>query len=127
MNKIENQIISPITSKDKYVVFKIDEHLFALPVGIVGRIVRVVNITPVPGSPDHILGVINIEGQPVPVFSMRKIFGLPDREIRLSDQLIIVRTLKHTVSFVADMVTGVVDRNGHDKIQPGQILPVLRR
>jgi purine-binding chemotaxis protein CheW len=127
MNKTEERTISSITSKDRYVVFKLDEHFFALPVGIVERIVRVVNITPMPGSSDHILGVINVKGQPIPVFSMRKIFGLNDRESRLSDQLIIVRTLKHTVSFIADTVTGVVDRNGHNRIQPGQIFTGLEK
>ena len=127
MNKTEEQTISSITSKDRYVVFKLDEHFFALPVGIVERIVRVVNITPMPGSPDHILGVINVKGQPIPVFSMRKIFGLTDRETQLSDQLIIVRTLKHTVSFVADTVTGVVNRNDRNRIQPGQIFTDLEK
>jgi purine-binding chemotaxis protein CheW len=127
MNKTEERTISSITSKDRYVVFKLDVHFFALPVGIVERIVRVVNITPMPGSSDHILGVINVKGHPIPVFSMRKIFGLNDRESRLSDQLIIVRTLKHTVSFIADTVTGVVDRNGHNRIQPGQIFTGLEK
>jgi purine-binding chemotaxis protein CheW len=127
MNKTEEQTISSSTSEDRYVVFQLDEHFFALPVGIVERIVRVVNITPVPGSPDHILGVINVQGQPVPVFSMRKIFGLPAREMRLSDQLILVRTLKQTVSFVADMVTGVVSRNGRNKVSSGQIFTGLEK
>lgn len=127
MNKTEKQTISSITSESRYVVFKLDEHFFALPVGIVERIVRTVYITPVPGSPDHILGIINVQGRPVPVFSMRKIFGLPTREIRLTDQLIFVRTLKHTVSFVADMVTGVVSRHGRNKVQAGQIFPGLEK
>lgn len=127
MNKTEEQTISSITSEDRIVVFKLDEHFFALPVRIVDRIVRTVYITPVPGSPDHILGVINVQGQPVPVFSMRKIFGLPAREMRLSDQLIFVRTLKHTVSFVADMVTGVVSRNGRNKVSSGQIFTGLEK
>jgi purine-binding chemotaxis protein CheW len=127
MNKTEEQTISSSTSEDRYVVFKLDEHFFALPVGIVERIVRVVNITPVPGSPAHIFGVINVQGQPVPVFSIRKIFGLPAREMRLSDQLIFVRTLKHTVSFVADMVTGVVSRNGRKKVSSGQIFTGLEK
>jgi len=119
--------MSAITSEDRYVVFKLDEYFFALPVRIVDRIVRAVYITPVPGSPAHILGVINVQGRPIPVFSMRKIFGLPAREMRLSDQLIFVRTLKHTVSFVADMVTGVVNRNGQNRVQDGQIFPGLEK
>jgi len=127
MNLTEEQTISSITTKDSYVVFKLDAHFFALPVGIVERIVRVVNITPMPGSPDHILGVINVKGQPIPVFNMRKIFGLTDRETQLSDQLIIVRTLKHTVSFVADTVTGVVNRNDLNRIQSGQIFTGLEK
>jgi len=119
--------MSAITSEDRYVVFQLDEHFFALPVSMVERVVRAVYITPVPGSPAHILGVINVQGRPVPVFSMRKIFGLPAREMRLSDQLIFVRTLKHTVSFVADMVTGVVSRNGRNRVSSGQIFTGLEK
>jgi len=127
MDKTEEQTISSSTSEDRYVVFQLDEHFFALPVSMVERVVRAVYITPVPGSPAHILGVINVQGRPVPVFSMRKIFGLPAREMRLSDQLIFVRTLKHTVSFVADMVTGVVSRNGRNRVSSGQIFTGLEK
>jgi hypothetical protein len=76
------------------VVFNLDEQQYALHLAAVERIVRVAEITPVPKAPAIVLGVINVQGQVIPVINIRKRFRLPDREMSLSDHLIIARTAK---------------------------------
>jgi purine-binding chemotaxis protein CheW len=125
--KSEIQEINFLNPEDQFVSFILDEYNFAVPVGIVERIVRSVIITPIPGTPENVLGVVNVQGQVIPVFNIRKIFGLSSGEIQLSDQLIIAHTSRRTISFVADMVTGVTNRLEQKIVPADNIFPGLEK
>jgi len=90
------------------VIFTLDENRFALKLSAVERVVRVVEITPLPKAPDIVLGIIDVQGGIIPVIDVRKRFRFPERETQLNDQLIIARTVKRTVALLADDVTGVM-------------------
>jgi purine-binding chemotaxis protein CheW len=77
---------------DQYVVFTLDEQRYALYLHAVVRVVRIVEITPLPQTPEVIRGVVNVQGQVIPVVDIRKRFQLPEREPELGDQLIIANT-----------------------------------
>ena len=93
---------------DQYLVFVLDERHIALPLTAVDRVLRAVEMTPLPEAPDVALGVINVQGRIVPVLSIRRQFGLPDRELQLSDRLIIAHTSRGQVALLVDDVTGVI-------------------
>ena len=97
------------------VVFTLDEPRYALNLSVVVRIVRAVEITPLPKVPKIVLGVINMQGQVVPVIDIRKRFRLPEREIKIDDRFIIAQTSKRLVALVADDVLGV-QRLGNRRI-----------
>ena len=90
------------------VVFTLDDQRYAVSLSIVERVVRLVEITPVPGAPEIVCGVIDVEGCITPVVDIRKRFRLPARELALNDQLIVVRTQKRKVALVVNTVTEVV-------------------
>ena len=90
------------------VIFTLDESRFALKLAAVERVVRVVEITPLPKAPDIVLGIIDVQGGIIPVIDVRKRFRFPKRETQLNDQLVIARTAKRTVALLADDVTGVM-------------------
>jgi len=125
--KTEKQEIDSLIQADHFVVFTLDQLNFALPVSIVDTIVRVVKITPVPKTPVSVLGVINVKGKIVPVFNIRGLFGLPDRELKLTDQLIIARTSEHTIAFASDMVTGVTNRLDRKIVTADKVFPGLEK
>ncbi len=50
------------------------------------------------------LGIINVQGQVVPVISLRKCFGLPDREPDVNDQMVIAQASAGAVALVVDAV-----------------------
>jgi purine-binding chemotaxis protein CheW len=93
----------------RLVVFKLEEQRYGLPLELVERVVRIVEITPLPKAPDIVLGVVNVQGEVIAVANVRKRFGLSEREPRLSDQLIIARTPHRPVALVVDAVSGVVE------------------
>ncbi len=108
---------------NQLVVFALDEQRYALHLSAVERIVRVAEVTPLPKAPEIVLGVINVQGQIIPVADIRRRFRLPEREIDLSDQLIIAKTSKRTVALVVDEVTGVIESPEQKLIPAKEILP----
>ena len=63
----------------KLVTFSLDDRKFALYVSVVQRIVRVVEVTALPKGPEIVVGIINLQGQVIPVFDIRMRFHLPAR------------------------------------------------
>jgi purine-binding chemotaxis protein CheW len=96
-------------AKNQIVAFALDDQQFGLSLSSVERIVRAVEITPLPDSPAHILGIINVEGQVMPVLNTRKWLGLPEREIELQDVFVIVSVNGHSMALVADEVKPVTE------------------
>jgi purine-binding chemotaxis protein CheW len=110
---------------DTYVVFSLDEQLFALRLSAVERVVLAVEVTALPHAPEIVLGVINVRGQITPVFDLRKRFRLPAREIDLSDQFIIARTRRRQVALVVDGVRDVGESLAQQTVAADEILPGL--
>jgi len=109
----------------KLVTFSLDDRKFALYVSAVQRIIRVVEVTPLPKAPDIVSGIINMQGQVIPVFDIRMRFQLPAREVQLNDQLIIASTTKRTVALMVDSVNDVIEIPEEKIIAAEQILPEL--
>lgn len=98
-----------MNTSDAYVVFTLDDRRFGLGLSSVERILRIVEITPLPGAPEIVIGVTNIQSQVVPVYNIRRRFNLPERETNLDDHLIVANTSTHKVAIVADRVSGLVE------------------
>lgn len=90
------------------VVFRIDEQRYALPLGTVERIVRAVEVTPIPGAPGIVLGAVCVEGRVLPVLNLRRRFGLPERAIGTGDHFLIGHTAARAVVLVIDAAEGVI-------------------
>jgi len=110
---------------NQLVVFSLDEQRYALLLSNVERIVRVVEITSLPKAPEIVLGVINVRGEIIPVVNIRKRFRLPEREITLSDHLIIAKTSRRAVALLADRVGQVLEVLENKIISAKKILPAM--
>lgn len=108
---------------DSLTVFTMDDRRYALPLHAVDRVVRMVAVTPLPKAPDIVLGVVNIQGRVIPVINMRRRFRLPEREIALTDQLVVAHTVRRPVALVADAVLDVIACPVQSMIAAGEVLP----
>lgn len=108
---------------NRFVVFKLDEQQFALYLSAVKRIAHAVEVTPLPKAPDIVMGVINVQGQIVPVVNIRKRFRFPERQMELSDYFIIGRTSERLVAILVDDIGEIVEISEQKVVNPGQILP----
>lgn len=110
---------------NQYVVFFLDKQRYAMHISFVERVIRAVEITPLPKVPEIVLGVINVQGQIIPVVNIRKRFCLPERETNLSDQLIIAHTSRRVVVVAVDAVSGVIEIPGQKVVMAEKILSGL--
>ncbi len=112
-----------MAENNQLVVFILDEQQYALNLSCVERIVRAVEITPLPDAPEQVLGVINVEGRVIPVLNTRKRLGLPERELELHDLFIIVSENGRTLALVADQVRPVLEIPDQEVVSPDKVLP----
>ena len=68
------------------------------------------------------MGVVNMQGRIIPVVNIRRRFRLPEREVALSDRMIIAQTSRRCVALMVDGVSGVVERPAEELVTPDKIL-----
>jgi purine-binding chemotaxis protein CheW len=117
MNNLKN------IDKKKIVLFSLDEPRYALYLSVDERVIRAVEITPLPKAPDIIIGVINFHGEIIPVINIRMRFRLPSREITLEDQFIIARISKRHLAITVDSVEGVYELEDHQVVDTEEAFP----
>ena len=119
----------------RYVVFTLDGLFYAVRLSAVSRVIRAVEITPLPKAPPIVLGVINLGGLIIPVVNIRKRFRLPERELELDDQLIVARAFRsdadadggRLLALAVDETVGVRDLSAQETIAAETILPGLEQ
>ena len=94
----------------QFLVFKIDNEEYALDVLSIEGIVGVTTITPVPGSPKYMRGLINLRGNILHIVDIRMRFGLERRDDRSieNDVIIVISTSNRRFGILADMVSDVI-------------------
>lgn len=109
--------------EDRLMVFSLDEQRYALALAAVEKVVRAVEITRLPKAPDIVLGIVNVQGRVIPVINVRRRFRLPEREMALTDQIVIAHTARRPVALVVDAVTGVLEYPEQEAVEARDILP----
>jgi purine-binding chemotaxis protein CheW len=87
----------------------LDSGRYALPLAATVRVVRAAQITPLPAAPANVLGALNVAGEVLPVFDVRRRFGLPERTLGPEDHLLVARTADRTVVLTIDAAVGVIE------------------
>jgi purine-binding chemotaxis protein CheW len=107
-------------------VFLLAEGRFALNLSIVERVIPSVAITPLPNAPQVVLGVIKIQEQIIPIVNIRQRFHFAEREINLTDHIVIAKTKRRTVGLLVDSVYGVTEFDENRIVPAEKILPALQ-
>lgn len=113
-----------ITQPTKFVTFKLEEEVFALEIDQVREVLDYTPPTRVPGSPEFMVGVINLRGSVVPVVDLRKKFGRPETPKTVDTRIVIVEvTVDQEATILgalADSVKEVIE------LEPDQVGPAPR-
>ena len=91
---------------ETWVLFAVDDQLYALDLWEVERIVRAVEVKPLPEVPAYVAGVVDVHGHVLPVVDLRARFDRPTRPIAPNDHFVIARTPTHSVILPVDSALG---------------------
>lgn len=98
------------------VVFQLMDRQFAIPLEHVQRVIRMAAVTPVPDSPPEIMGIINLQGNVVPVLDIRESLSMPAGEANPEDRILIAEFNQRLFAFVVDDVQEVLQLT-HQQIE----------
>lgn len=110
----------------QFIVFSLDETRYALPLPVVERVVHAVEITPLPDAPDAVSGVIDVQGRIIPVINIRKLFRKPERDVELTDNLIIIEISRRTIALMVDAIVGIIDQGNEGPASLEDLIPEVK-
>jgi purine-binding chemotaxis protein CheW len=101
-----------------WLTFQLDGQAYAAPLAQVSEVIRIGEITPVPGAAADLLGVRHLRGRVVPVLDGRRRLGLPARDGDSdSVRVVMLSHAGHVVGLRVDAV-GELLLPGGDAVAP---------
>jgi purine-binding chemotaxis protein CheW len=98
----------------KFLTFFLDGEEYGLQILKVQEIIGMMDVTPVPRSPDYIRGVINLRGKVIPVVDLRLRFGMNSIERTVETCIIVVEANAVQTGIVVDQVSEVLNMAGEE-------------
>ena len=89
----------------KPVVFKVGNEMYGVDINLVQSIEREIQVVPVPNSMPYIKGIVNLRSEVIPVYSLKKKFGLVDNGV--SENTIIIDTKNVKLALEVDEVVEI--------------------
>ncbi|MGC6487034.1 MAG: chemotaxis protein CheW [Planctomycetota bacterium] len=99
------------------VSFCLGDEEYGVDIMTVQEIILFGCITQVPEVPDHVLGVINLRGNVIPILNLRRRFGMPDQPAEDATRIVVMNLNGRTVGVVVDGVNEVL-RLSEDEVSP---------
>jgi len=93
----------------QWATFRLGRELYGINVMQVREVLRYVEITPVPGTPDFVLGIINLRGNVVTVIDARRRLSLETAEVNDHTRIVIVEANNQVIGILVDSVAEVVN------------------
>ena len=89
-------------------IFTVGDLSCGVDSGIVKEINKLLEITPVPGAPDCIRGVLNLRGQILTVMDLRRRFGLEAEEFHQGMRIVVITSGGENIGLLVDGVSDVM-------------------
>lgn len=99
------------------ILFTLGGQTYAVEVGCVREIQPLDHLTPIPCTPAHILGVMNLRGTLCPVLHLAALFCLPEGGLSPSSQVLILQSEGVEMGLLADSVLEVCSISP-DRVEP---------
>ena len=77
MTGMAAQLSAATDNAQRYLTFRLGETSYAIGILKVQEIIGLLRITPVPGTPSHVRGVINLRGRVIPIVDLCQRFEMP--------------------------------------------------
>lgn len=99
-----------------HLTVRVGVELFAVPIQNVQRLVRDVHVVPLPGTPPHLLGVMNLRGDLVTVYDLPMVFGYGPAG-NAGTGVVVTKGLPFDAGLAVDEIGRLVDLGG-SQVEP---------
>jgi len=113
---------------EKIMVFTIDGRDYGIDIMVVREIRSWVTTTPLPGTPRHVLGVINIRGTVLPIVDLAARISALATPVEKREVIIVIEVDDRVMGIPVDRVSDIVNvEEGNVQPVPAASTPGLRR
>lgn len=106
----------------KQVIFKVGNEEYGLDIMLVNAIEKYANIVSVPNSPECIKGIINLRGDVIPVYTLRKKFGHQEIQADDNTKLIVTKSKEILLAYEVDCVEEIIEIDEKSISEPPAIV-----
>jgi purine-binding chemotaxis protein CheW len=101
-----------------WLTFRLGAEAYGVDILEVQEIRAYAPVTPVPKSPAHVRGVMNLRGTVIPVLDLRTLLGAPEAPTTVPPVIVVVHVARRVLGLVVDAVDDVVT------VEPDHVQPV---
>ena len=87
--------------------FRLAGERYAVETRYVREVHPLKDLTPLPGTPPFVLGIVNVRGRIVPVLDLKKFFELPEQGLTDLHRIILIEGSEMEFGLLADATVGV--------------------
>ncbi len=88
--------------------FIVGEEEYAIPILSIQEIIKPIDYTRVPTTPEFVLGVFNLRGNVIPLIDLRKKFSLRSKNVDGDTRYIVLKDENNIAGFVIDKLTEAI-------------------
>ncbi|BAF69717.1 purine-binding chemotaxis protein CheW [Nitratiruptor sp. SB155-2] len=114
---IDESTTQSIKEEERVIAFMLNDELIGINIKNVTKITKKLDISPVPKTPEYIIGVMNLRGNIVPVVNLKKMLDLPKSDTIDQEYILIIDTEIGNIGLMIDKVVGAIT------IENEEILP----
>lgn len=117
INKQQDQISPDEENMDEIVQlvgFIVGEEEFSVPILSIQEIIKPIEWTRVPRTPEYVLGVFNLRGTVIPLVDLRLKFGLQSEKMTENSRFMVMKNETETAGFVIDRLTEAIRLKKHE-------------
>jgi chemotaxis-related protein WspB len=96
----------------KVMVFHIGSARYALPLAAIERVLPVARLTPLPGAPHFVPGLLDLHGEAIPVIDLSRLAGVPPDAVRYGTRILLLEISAlgrpRRIGLKAERVSGVL-------------------
>ncbi|MDE7210220.1 MAG: chemotaxis protein CheW [Lachnospiraceae bacterium] len=107
----------------KQVIFKLGTEEYGMDISLVSGIENYTKVVPIPNAPAHIIGILNLRGDVIPVYSLRKKFRMEEITMTAATQLLVTNCKGVLIGYKVDSVVEILEM---DESQIRKIPPIVK-
>ena len=112
------QIVASAGANVGVVLFGLGRERYAIETRFVREVVRFADFTPVPGTPEFVVGVANLRGTVIAIVDLHRFFNIPRKGVTDLSRVIVLGIERVEFGVLADLADGQTDIAADDILPP---------